>query len=68
MLRFISQNLSEMDGVSIFPILSLLIFTTFFAVVVTYVIKMRKSHVDEVSSIPLEDNEDQDIFTESFNA
>lgn len=68
MLRFISHNLSEIDGIAIFPVLSLLIFTTFFAVILTYVLRMRKSHVEEVSNIPLEDNEDQDLSTKTFNA
>jgi len=66
MLRFISHNLTEIDGIAIFPILSLLIFTLFFAIVITYVIRMSKSRVEEVSSIPLEDN-DNDIFNETTN-
>lgn len=66
MLRFISHNLTEIDGIAIFPILSLLIFTLFFAIVITYVIRMSKTRVEEVSSIPLEDN-DNDIFNETTN-
>jgi len=58
MLRFISHNLTSIDGVAIFPILSLLIFTTFFAFVITYVMRMRKAHIDEISNIPLDDEDD----------
>ncbi|PWL28152.1 MAG: CcoQ/FixQ family Cbb3-type cytochrome c oxidase assembly chaperone [Fluviicola sp. XM-24bin1] len=65
MLRFISHNMTGIDGIEIFPILSLLIFTLFFAFVITYVIKMSKAQVDEVSSIPLED--DNDFFNETTN-
>ena len=65
MLRFISHNMTGIDGIEIFPILSLLIFTLFFAFVITYVIKMSKAQVDEVSSIPLE--EDNDFFNETTN-
>jgi len=57
MLRFISQNLTTINGVSIFPILSLLIFTTFFALVITYVVRMQKSQIEELGNIPLEGNE-----------
>ena len=57
MLRFISHNMTDIDGISIFPILSLLIFTTFFAFVITYVIRMKKTRVEEISNIPLEDND-----------
>lgn len=56
MLRYIKHNLSEIDGVSIYPIISLLIFTMFFAVVLTYVIRMKKSRVEELSAIPLEED------------
>ena len=65
MLRFISHNMTGIDGIEIFPILSLLIFTIFFAFVITYVIRMSKTRVEEVSSIPLED--DNDIFNETTN-
>lgn len=56
MLRFIKHNLSSIDGVSIYPILSLLIFVIFFLFVITYVIRMKKTEIAELSSIPLEDN------------
>jgi cbb3-type cytochrome oxidase subunit 3 len=56
MLRFIKHNLTEIDGVSIYPILSLLIFTIFFAVVITYVVRMKKTRVEELSAIPFEDD------------
>ncbi|MCR9172744.1 MAG: cbb3-type cytochrome c oxidase subunit 3 [bacterium] len=65
MLRFISHNMTGIDGIEIFPILSLLIFTLFFAFVITYVIRMSKARVEEVSSIPLED--DNDFFNETTN-
>ena len=65
MLRFISHNMTGIDGIEIFPILSLLIFTLFFAFVITYVVKMSRAQVEEVSSIPLED--DNDFFNETTN-
>ena len=55
MLRFIKHNLTSIDGVEIFPLLSLLIFVLFFAVVLTRVIRMSKAEVAELSDIPLED-------------
>jgi len=56
MLRYIKHNLTEIDGVSIYPILSLLIFTLFFAFVLTYVIRMKKSRIEELSALPLEED------------
>ncbi len=57
MLRFIKHNLTSIDGVSIYPIISLLIFFLFFAVMITWVYRMRKIEVDELSNIPFENEE-----------
>lgn len=53
MLRFIQHNLTSIKGVEIFPMLSLLIFVLFFAVVLTRVIRMSKSEIIELGEIPL---------------
>lgn len=55
MLRFIKHNLTSIDGVSIFPMISLLIFVLFFALVLTRTYRMSKASVNELSGIPLED-------------
>jgi cytochrome c oxidase cbb3-type subunit 4 len=57
MLRFIQHNLTSIKGVEIFPMLSLLIFVLFFAVVITRVIRMSKTEVIELSEIPLLEDE-----------
>jgi cytochrome c oxidase cbb3-type subunit 4 len=57
MLRFIKHNMTSMENISIYPIISLLIFTIFFALVLWYVIKMNRNHVNEMSDLPLFDNE-----------
>jgi cytochrome c oxidase cbb3-type subunit 4 len=59
MLRFIKHHLTGIDGVSIYPILSLLIFFIFFAVMLFLVFRMRKNEVDELSNIPFEANEEE---------
>jgi preprotein translocase subunit YajC len=46
-----------MDGVSIYPMISLLIFVIFFIVVLYYVIRMTKAQVAELSNIPNDNNE-----------
>jgi len=57
MLRFIKHNLTEIDGVSIYPIISLLIFVLFFVVMFTYVVRMKKGKIETLGAIPLEDGE-----------
>jgi len=58
MLRFITHNLSTIDGVSIYPILSLLIFVLFFAFMLGYVIRMKKPEIEELSQLPFDKEED----------
>lgn len=57
MLRFIKHNLTTIDGIEIYPIISLLIFVLFFAFIVTRVIRMTKNQVSELSNIPLESDQ-----------
>lgn len=55
MLRFIKQNLETIAGIEIYPIISLLIFVTFFVLVFIRVFKMSKSYISEISNYPLND-------------
>ena len=57
MLRFITHNLTGINGVSIYPIISLLIFVIFFAIVLTRVINMSKSEITELGKIPFDEHE-----------
>ncbi len=54
-MRFITHNLTSINGIEIFPILSLMIFVLFFALVLTRVIRMSKAEVAELSDLPLND-------------
>ena len=55
MLKFIKGNLENIDGVEIYPIISLLIFFIFFAVLFWWVFTAKKAHIKLVSEIPLDD-------------
>ena len=57
MFKFIKQYAEQIDGVNIYPMISLLIFFLFFVVLLYYVKKMDKKKVNEISRIPLDDNE-----------
>ncbi len=56
MLRYIKHNLTGIDGVNIYPMISLLLFVIFFVVMFLYVARMKKSRIDELSALPLEDD------------
>ncbi len=54
MLKFISHNFDGMDGVEIYPIISLLLFFIVFVTMLIIVIKKPKNRVDEISQLPLD--------------
>jgi len=62
MLKFIKHNLSSIDGVEIYPIISLVLFFIVFITMVVFVIKLPKGKIDIVSQLPLEeDNNNKEI-------
>ncbi|MFP2996618.1 CcoQ/FixQ family Cbb3-type cytochrome c oxidase assembly chaperone [Spongiivirga sp. MCCC 1A20706] len=56
MLKFVKQNLEQIDGVTIYPIISLIIFFLFFTALFWWVFTAKKKHINEVSNIPLDDD------------
>ncbi|MDP3312411.1 CcoQ/FixQ family Cbb3-type cytochrome c oxidase assembly chaperone [Lutibacter sp.] len=56
MLKFIKHNLESISGVEIYPIISLLLFFTVFVTMLFFVYKMPKKNIDEVSQLPLDNN------------
>jgi cbb3-type cytochrome oxidase subunit 3 len=57
MFRYIKQHVVGIDGVSIYPLISLLIFFVFFVVLLYYVKKMDKNKVEEIRNLPLDLND-----------
>lgn len=58
MLKFIKGHLESMSDVEIYPIISLLIFFSFFTIVTYRAIRARKEYIDEVSQLPLDNNDE----------
>jgi len=54
----VKHYLETITSVEIYPLITLVLFTTFFAGVVWYVLKMDKSKIEEISRIPLDGEED----------
>lgn len=57
MLRYIKHHMSTIDGIEIYPIISLIIFVAFFIGLAWYVFGMKKDYVNELSNIPLEEED-----------
>jgi cbb3-type cytochrome oxidase subunit 3 len=58
MLKFIKHHMS-IEGIEIYPLISFLLFFSFFIIVLIYVFRKDKKHIQEMSNLPLEgDNTD----------
>ncbi len=57
MLKFVKNHMESIDGIATYPMISLLIFFVFFALLFWWVLSASKEHIKEVSEIPLDDNQ-----------
>ena len=58
MLKFVKNHMESITGIEIYPMISLLIFFTFFVVLFWWVFTAKKDYIKTVSNIPL-DNQNQ---------
>ncbi|NEV93632.1 CcoQ/FixQ family Cbb3-type cytochrome c oxidase assembly chaperone [Psychroflexus sp. YR1-1] len=61
MLKFIKGHMETIEGIEIYPIISLLIFFLFFVVLFWWVFTAKKDYVNEVSQIPLDSKNDIEL-------
>lgn len=65
MLKFIKHNMETISGIEIFPIISLIIFFTFFMGLFIWVATYKKETIEELSNMPFMDNEEQNVDSNS---
>ncbi len=56
MLKFVKDHMESIEGIATYPMISLLIFFVFFAILFWWVITARKEYIKEVSELPLEED------------
>lgn len=56
-MKLVSHYLQSIEGVSIYPIISLLIFFSIFVMVSSWALRLKKEDIKYMSNIPLEENE-----------
>ncbi len=61
MLKFVKGHMESIEGIEIYPMISLLIFFIFFAALFWWVFTAKKEHIKEVSQIPLENENETDL-------
>lgn len=54
MLKFVKNHMESIANIEIYPIISLLIFFTFFVALFWWVITAKKDYIETVSNMPLD--------------
>lgn len=58
MLKYIKGHMDSIQDIEIYPIITLIIFFSFFAILFIWVVTSKKKYIEEVSNIPLELDEE----------
>ncbi len=66
MLKFIKHHLETIAGIEIFPLISFLIFFTFFVLLLVWVLRSSKEYFVEVERLPLDQPDTNDIDYETL--
>lgn len=56
MIRFAKHYFENINGIEIYPIISLVLFFIVFTTMVIIVLKMPKDSIEEISNLPLEND------------
>ena len=54
MIKYVKNHLETITGIEIYPLISLVIFFTFFVVLFWWVFTAKKEYITKVSNIPLD--------------
>ena len=58
MLKFIKGHMETIEGIQIYPIISLSIFFLFFVILFWWVFTAKKDHIQDLSQYPLDNQEE----------
>lgn len=56
MLKFVKHTMETIDGIAIFPIISFVIFFSFFVGLLIWVMRTDKSYLNHVESLPFKED------------
>lgn len=66
-MKIVINTLERIQGVEIYPIITLLIFFTFFIVMAYFVFNLDKGYIKEMKDMPLEDDKNDSSVNNSEN-
>lgn len=53
MLKFIKHHMDTINGIGIYPAISFVLFFTFFVLMLIWLRKVGRSHVDHMAALPI---------------
>ena len=57
----IKELLQSIEGVTIYPIISLIVFVLFFAIILIWMFKVDKNYIKKMENLPLEKDEENNF-------
>ena len=58
-MKIVMNTLEKIQGVEVYPIISLIIFFSFFAIMAYLVFNLDKGYINDMKNLPLEDDENE---------
>lgn len=58
MLKFVKDHMATINGIEIYPVISLTIFFVFFIGLFWWVLTAKKEHIKKVSQLPLDNQQE----------
>ncbi len=52
----LSEHISRIDGIAIYPIISLIVFSVLFVATIIWVIRLDKKYLTRMENLPLDSN------------
>ena len=66
-MKIVMNTLSNIQGIEIYPIITLLIFFTFFIVMAYFVFNLDKGYISDMKNMPLEEDENDSSINDMEN-
>ena len=57
----IKEFLQSVEGVSVYPIISLIVFVLFFVIILVWMLKVDKNYIKKMENLPFEKEEDNNF-------
>jgi cytochrome c oxidase cbb3-type subunit IV len=57
----IKELLQSVEGVSIYPVISLIVFVLFFVIILVWMLKVDKNYIKKMENLPFENEEENNF-------